>query len=111
MAFTLGNIFILPWYVPYLSIRFTQLNPSRGRAYNIFNIKWVFLLCVVLFEIGSVLCGAAPNMTALIIGRVIGGIGGSGTYCGGLMYISIITNEHERPLYLSGIIAMWGLGR
>lgn len=49
-------------------------------------------------------------MTALIIGRVIGGIGGSGTYSGGITYISVITTDHERPLYLSGIIAMWGLG-
>lgn len=70
----------------------------------------MFLGCVVLFEVGSVLCGAAPNMTALIIGRVIGGIGGSGVYAGGLTYISVTTNNHERPLYLSGIIVVWGIG-
>lgn len=56
------------------------------------------------------LCGAAPNMTALIVGRVIGGVGGSGVYAGGLTYISVTTNKHERPLYLAGIIVVWGVG-
>lgn len=29
--------------------------------YNSFNIKWVFIATVVLFEAGSALCGGAPN--------------------------------------------------
>lgn len=32
-----------------------------GTLYNSFNIKWVFIATVVLFEAGSALCGAAPN--------------------------------------------------
>lgn len=86
------------------------LTLRSGKAYGVFNIKWMFLSSIVLFEVGSVLCGAAPNMTALIVGRVIAGIGGSGVYSGSLTYISVTTNNHERPLYLSGIVAMWGLG-
>lgn len=34
------------------------------------------------FEIGSIICGAAPTMDALIVGRVVAGIGGSGIYIG-----------------------------
>lgn len=75
-----------------------------------FDVKWLFIASVVTFEIGTVLCGAAPNMTAIIIGRAISGIGGAGIYCGGLTYISMTTNNHERPLYLSGIAVVWGLG-
>lgn len=32
-----------------------------GTLYNSFNIKWVFITTVVLFEAGSALCGGAPN--------------------------------------------------
>jgi MFS family permease len=93
-----------------IKIPSTGLNLHSGKAYGVFNIKWMFVSCVVLFEVGSVLCGAAPNMTALIVGRVIGGVGGSGVYAGGLTYISVTTNSHERPLYLAGIAVVWGVG-
>lgn len=35
-----------------------------------------------MFEIGSAVCGAAPSMNALIVGRVIAGMGGAGSYLG-----------------------------
>ncbi|KAF5665737.1 ABC transporter [Fusarium circinatum] len=47
---------------------------------------------------------------ALIIGRVIAGIGGSGMYSGTLTYVSILTNEHEKPAYLAGSTVVWGIG-
>ncbi|CAG8907130.1 unnamed protein product [Penicillium egyptiacum] len=36
-----------------------------GTLFNTFNMKWVYIATVVLFEAGSALCGAAPNMNAL----------------------------------------------
>lgn len=45
-----------------------------------------------MFSAGSALCGAAPNMNALIVGRVWAGAGGAGMYLG---YGSQYT--HNRP--------------
>ena len=53
-----------------------------GRLYGMFDIKWLILMSIALFEIGSAVCGAAPSLNALIIGRVIAGAGGSGMYLG-----------------------------
>jgi hypothetical protein len=53
-----------------------------GVLYGIFNVKWVYLSSIFMFQLGSAICGAAPNMNALIVGRVIAGIGGAGTYLG-----------------------------
>jgi predicted MFS family arabinose efflux permease len=53
-----------------------------GRAYGLFNIKVLLIGSIVTFEVGSALCGAAPSMSALIIGRVIAGMGGAGMYLG-----------------------------
>ena len=50
----------------------------------IFPAKWFYIFMVVLFEVGSAVCGVAPNIGALIIGRVIVGIGAVGIYTGAL---------------------------
>lgn len=36
-----------------------------GKTYRYFPLKTTFLLSVVVFEIGSLICGVAPNSTAL----------------------------------------------
>ncbi|KAL7949769.1 major facilitator superfamily domain-containing protein [Trichoderma barbatum] len=38
-------------------------------AFVNFNLRWTYVATVIIFEAGSVLCGAAPNMNAIIIGR------------------------------------------
>lgn len=53
-----------------------------GRLFDLFDVKTITIASVVLFEAGSALCGGAPNMSALIIGRVIAGVGGAGLYLG-----------------------------
>jgi MFS family permease len=53
-----------------------------GRLYDLVDIKILILVSTALFEGGSALCGGAPNMSAMIVGRVIAGIGGAGMYLG-----------------------------
>lgn len=53
-----------------------------GRLYELFNVKWLILTYIALFEIGSAVCGAAPSLDSLIVGRVIAGVGGAGMYLG-----------------------------
>jgi MFS family permease len=45
-----------------------------GKSYGMFDVKWLFISSCVLFEIGSAVCGSAPSMDALIVGRIIAGI-------------------------------------
>ncbi|EGX95389.1 Major facilitator superfamily transporter [Cordyceps militaris CM01] len=81
-----------------------------GTLYNTFDMKWVYVAAVLLFEVGSALCGAAPDMNALIVGRVIAGAGGSGIYLGSLQYFAVVTEDKERGLYMSLIAVFWGVG-
>ncbi|KAL2869636.1 major facilitator superfamily domain-containing protein [Aspergillus lucknowensis] len=37
-----------------------------GKLYGYFPIKWVFLTAIIIFEIGSAVCGAAPTSDAFI---------------------------------------------
>ena len=53
-----------------------------GVANGLFNIKILYIAGIVVFEVGSAICGAAPNMNAMICGRIIAGMGGAGIYMG-----------------------------
>lgn len=74
------------------------------------DIKRCFLAAVLIFEVGSAVCGAAPTMNALIVGRALCGVGGVGIYVGAINIISLSTTEAERPGYLGFVGLTWGLG-
>lgn len=42
-----------------------------GWCYELFEIKYLFIASVLLFEIGSAVCASAPTMNAMIVGRVV----------------------------------------
>ena len=46
-----------------------------GKLYTFYPIKIVFLNAIAIFELGSLICGVAPNSVALIVGRAIAGLG------------------------------------
>ncbi|KAL8790237.1 MAG: hypothetical protein Q9195_006460 [Heterodermia aff. obscurata] len=46
-------------------------NHQASKSYGVFNLKWLYIATVALFEIGSAICGAAPNMNVMIVGRAI----------------------------------------
>ncbi|KAI1300922.1 major facilitator superfamily domain-containing protein [Xylaria venustula] len=107
---SLGHVEQLAWVGAGFPLGSVSVILFLGKLYETFNSKWNLITTVVLFEVGSALCGAAPSMTAIIVGRVIAGIGGSGIYLGSLQYFAIMTDEKERGLYMSLIGAFWGLG-
>jgi len=86
------------------------LTPPRGKGYGVFNCKWIYIGTTALFEVGSAVCGAAPSMNALIVGRAICGLGGAGMYLGVMSILSMLTSPVERPTYLGMVGLTWGAG-
>ncbi|KAI9337558.1 major facilitator superfamily domain-containing protein [Obelidium mucronatum] len=80
-----------------------------GKLSDIFGRKPVFLFALVLFEIGSAICGAAQNMTALIVGRAITGAGGGGLASLGVIIVSDIVSLKERGKYQGITGAIYGV--
>ncbi|KAL8704368.1 MAG: hypothetical protein Q9201_002470 [Fulgogasparrea decipioides] len=107
---SLGNLNMLPWVGIGFLLGSVATISLFGSLYNRIEVKWLYLGSIVAFEIGSAICGAAPNMEAMTVGRVVAGIGGAGTYLGCMTYISIFTTPAQRPLYTALISASWGLG-
>lgn len=80
-----------------------------GKVYTFTNPKWVYLGSLVVFEIGSVVCGAAPNSTALIIGRAIAGLGNAGLFQGAVVIIVYIIPLPKRPQVMGFLGAVFGV--
>jgi hypothetical protein len=68
----------LSWLSVAFLIGAAATNLVWGKVFGQFNAKWTYILCVTLFEAGSALCGGAPTINALIVGRALCGVGGSG---------------------------------
>ena len=69
----------------------------------------MFLTAISIFELGSLVCGAAPNSTALILGRAIAGLGSSGIFSGALLILAHSAPLEKRPTYIGLIGGMYGI--
>ncbi|KAI0859728.1 major facilitator superfamily-domain-containing protein [Xylaria cubensis] len=105
-----GSIDKLPWVAVSFALGSVSVNLLWGKIYGKFNNKLLFIAAVLLFEVGSAVCGAAPNINAFIVGRAICGVGGGGIYIGAINLLSVTTTTRERPLYISFIGLTWGTG-
>jgi DHA2 family multidrug resistance protein len=80
--------------------------PATGWLSGLFGRKRFFLICTVVFTAASVLCGLAPNITVLLIARMLQGIGG-----GPLMPLSQAIMWEIFPLRQRGVaMSVWGMG-
>ncbi|KAL8683774.1 MAG: hypothetical protein Q9186_000260 [Xanthomendoza sp. 1 TL-2023] len=80
-----------------------------GKIYSFVNPKVVYLASLVVFELGSAICGAAPNSTALIVGRAMAGLGNAGLFQGAVIIIVYIVPLHKRPQYMGFVGAVFGV--
>ena len=73
-------------------------------------MKWSFLCALGIFELGSLICGIAPNSVALIIGRAIAGWGSAGILTGSFVVVSHAVPLQRRPIFTACVGVMFALG-
>ncbi|MER5350528.1 MFS transporter [Kitasatospora sp. NPDC002551] len=79
----LGGLEHLSWVVTAYLLASTAATPLWGKLGDMYGRKVFFQASIVIFLLGSVLCGIAQNMGELIAFRALQGLGG-----GGLMVLS-----------------------
>src|SRR5207302_3676352 len=67
----LGGLQHLSWVVTAYLLASTVSTPLYGKLGDLYGRKGIFQVAIVIFLIGSVLCGIAQNMTMLIAFRGI----------------------------------------
>ncbi|PKS07252.1 hypothetical protein jhhlp_005854 [Lomentospora prolificans] len=70
------------WYGSVYMLTNGALQLTYGKLYTFWNIKTVFIATIVLFELGSAICGAATGSGIFIAGRAIAGVGSAGLFSG-----------------------------
>jgi EmrB/QacA subfamily drug resistance transporter len=74
----LGGVSHLSWVVTAYLLASTIVAPLYGKLGDLYGRKLVLQVAIILFLIGSALCGIAQNMPELIAFRALQGLGGGG---------------------------------
>jgi EmrB/QacA subfamily drug resistance transporter len=75
--------------------------PIYGKLGDLFGRKYVMLTAIVLFTLGSLLCGFAWSMNSLIAARVFQGLGGGGIMVSIFSINADLFEPRERAKYQS----------
>jgi EmrB/QacA subfamily drug resistance transporter len=100
---------LLSWVITVYLLASTATTPLWGKAGDLYGRKRVFQLAIVIFLVGSALCGAAQNMYELIGFRGLQGIGGGGLISLVFAIIGDIIPPRERGRYQGYFGAVFGV--
>jgi EmrB/QacA subfamily drug resistance transporter len=92
----LGGITQYSWVFTAYMLTSTVTVPLYGKLGDVWGRKNLFLFAIVVFLLGSALCGAATSMTQLVIFRAVQGIGGGGVFPLSLAVIGNIVPPRDR---------------
>ncbi len=105
----LDGLDLISWVVTAYVLAATVGLPVYGKLGDLYGRKRIFLVAVVVFLLGSVLSGAAQDMTQLIVFRALQGTGGGGLLIGAQAIIADLVPARERGRYMGVIGAAFGL--
>ncbi|KAJ5238406.1 mfs aflatoxin efflux [Penicillium chermesinum] len=89
------------WYSSAFTLTCCASQLLVGKFYTFYSVKTVYLISVLLLEVGSAVSGSAASSIALIIGRAIAGLGASGIYAGCVVCIMYTIPLEKRPILQS----------
>ena len=104
----LGGLNHLSWVVTSYLLAITIVTPLYGKLGDLYGRKLVLQGALVLFLIGSALCGLAQGMTELIAFRAIQGLGGGGLMVSAQAAIGDVVSPRERGRYMGLFGAVFG---
>lgn len=97
------------WYGSSYLLTTTSLQPSFGKVYTYFNVKWTYLSALLIFELGSIICAAAKNSVMLIVGRAVAGAGAAALFSGGMTIVAYSVPLRKRAIYIALLSSMFGI--
>ncbi|MDX3568820.1 MDR family MFS transporter [Streptomyces sp. ID05-47C] len=104
----LGGMEHLSWVVTAYLLASTAATPLWGKLGDQYGRKRLFQIAIVIFLIGSALCGMAQNMPQLIGFRALQGLGGGGLMVLSMAIVGDIVPPRERGRYQGLFGAVFG---
>ena len=97
----LGGVNHMLWVTTAYVLAATVTMPVYGKMGDLIGRKGLFIGALVLFIVGSIVCGLTPSMGGLIIGRAVQGLGGGGLMILSQAIVADVVPPRKRALYLS----------
>ena len=101
----------LQWGLNSYMLAFAALIVAAGRVADVFGRRRCLLAGAIVFAIASLLCGIAPTLSVLVIGRVLQGAGGALMLPAGMAIISSVYNAEERAAALGTLVGIAGVAQ
>src|SRR5437016_3533596 len=101
----------LQWGLNSYMLAFAALIVVAGRLADVFGRRRCLLAGAILFALASLLCGIAPSLSVLVIGRVLQGSGGALMLPAGMAIISSVYNAEERAVALGTLVGIAGVAQ
>jgi EmrB/QacA subfamily drug resistance transporter len=105
----LGGIQHISWVVTAYLLASTIVGPLYGKLGDLYGRKIVLQTAIVIFLVGSALCGISQNMAELISFRALQGIGGGGLIVTTIAVIGDIIAPRDRGKYQGFFGAVFGV--
>ncbi|POX53721.1 EmrB/QacA family drug resistance transporter [Streptomyces sp. Ru71] len=104
----LGGLEHLSWVVTAYLLASTAATPLWGKLGDQYGRKKLFQTAIVIFLVGSALCGMAQNMPQLIAFRAVQGLGGGGLMVLSMAIVGDVVSPRERGRYQGLFGAVFG---
>ena len=104
-----NGIDLVSWVSTGYLLASTAMVPIYGKLSDLYGRKIILLWGIVVFLIGSMLCGIAANMMQLIFYRVLQGIGAAALTSTAFAIPADLFAPSERPRYMGLLGSVFGL--
>ncbi|GAB2841698.1 MFS transporter [Streptomyces deserti] len=104
----LGGMDHLSWVVTAYLLASTAATPLWGKLGDQYGRKKLFQTAIVIFLVGSALCGMAQNMPQLIAFRAVQGLGGGGLIVLSMAIVGDVVSPRDRGRYQGLFGAVFG---
>lgn len=105
----LGGLELYSWVFSIYMLTSALTTPLFGKLSDLYSRRRLMLIGIGIFVIGSMLCGAAQSMEALVLFRAIQGLGGGAIYALSFIIVGILYSAQERAKMQGIISSIWGI--
>lgn len=105
----LGRFDLSAWI--FVAYQLTQAVSTNlwGKFSDLLGRKWLYQLSLIVFMVGSLICGVAGSMHVLIAGRAVQGIGSGGLFTLGMVIMGDVLSPRERGRYVGYMAGTYGI--